>query len=262
MFKPIGTIADATGAAPAPASEGSIARDGGEGSGEGAAGDMADNVMAIPSLCMACHETGVTRLLLTRIPFFRDVILMAFECEECGYRSSEVQPSEYQEKGCAFEVTVRSTADLNRQLVKSDRATVRVPEVDLEIPANTQKGVFTTVEGLLSRAVDNLSAEQPLRRSVDPDTADKVDAFLVKLCALRDGTALPFSLLLDDPSGNSFLENLHAPRHDPDMKVRGDGSGGGVKSGVGGLTKICMGERVVASCCPPLPPPHYPRQWK
>ena len=43
-----------------------------------------------------------------------------------------------------------------RQVVKSDSATVTIPELDFEIPAATQKGSITTVEGLLSDASDNL----------------------------------------------------------------------------------------------------------
>jgi ZPR1 zinc-finger domain len=62
------------------------------------------DVMVIKSLCVQCEEDGLTRLLLTRIPFFRDVILMAFECEHCGFRSSELQSAEFQEKGCRFEL--------------------------------------------------------------------------------------------------------------------------------------------------------------
>jgi zinc finger protein len=67
---------------------------------------MEGDVMVIKSLCVQCEDDGLTRLLLTRIPFFRDVILMAFECEHCGYRSSEVQSAEFQERGVRFELTV------------------------------------------------------------------------------------------------------------------------------------------------------------
>ena len=66
------------------------------------------DVMALKSLCVSCEDEGTTNLLLTRIPFFRDVILMAFECEHCGYRSSELQSAEIQEKGSRFEVQVTS----------------------------------------------------------------------------------------------------------------------------------------------------------
>jgi ZPR1 zinc finger protein len=97
---------------------------------------------------------------------------------------------------------------------------VTLVELDFEIPPITQKGVFTTLEGLLDRAIENLDGSQPLRRATDPAGADAVDAFLERLRAVRSGEALPFTLILDDPSGNSFLENVHAPRPDPALRVR------------------------------------------
>lgn len=109
--------------------------------------------------------------------------------------------------------------DLDRQIVKSDRASVRIPELDFEIPPGTQNGVFTTIEGLLDKAIDGLAAGQEIRRRLEPEAATAIDAFLEKLRGLRAGTTLPFTFVLDDPSGNSFVENPHVPRHDPNMKV-------------------------------------------
>ena len=57
------------------------------------------------------------------------------------------------------------------QVVKSDSATVRVPELDFEIPAATQRGSITTVEGLLRDAADALRALQPERTAADPAQA-------------------------------------------------------------------------------------------
>lgn len=177
-------------------------------------------ITVLKSLCMNCEEQGVTRLLLTRIPFFRDVILMAFECEHCGFRNSEVQSAEVQERGCKFEVKINSTRDMNRQLVKGEKATITLPELDFEIPPGTQGGVLTTVEGLLDRAIENLDTSQAVRRVLDPPAAVAVDGFLVKLRDYREGRVLPFSLTLDDPSGNSFIENPSAPKQDANLKVR------------------------------------------
>jgi zinc finger protein len=111
---------------------------------------------------------------------------------------------------------------LNRQLVKADSATVRLPELDFEIPAATQRGVFTTVEGLLRTAGDALADTQPVRRAMDAAGADAVDAFLLRLRAASEGAAeaLPFTLVLDDPGGNSFVENPRAPAPDADLRVR------------------------------------------
>lgn len=54
-------------------------------------------VEEIESMCINCEENvrslklektdddqGTTRLLLTKIPFFREVILMSFSCPHCG----------------------------------------------------------------------------------------------------------------------------------------------------------------------------------
>jgi len=42
---------------------------------------------------------------------------------------------------------------------------------------------------------------------VAPETADAIDQFLVKLRACATAES-PFTLILDDPAGNSFIENL------------------------------------------------------
>lgn len=65
--------------------------------------------MEIPqSLCMACGESGLTRMILTKIPFFREVIVSSFECDACGWTNNEVQfGGAIQEKGCRYELKVR-----------------------------------------------------------------------------------------------------------------------------------------------------------
>ncbi|KAJ8106187.1 hypothetical protein OPT61_g9706 [Boeremia exigua] len=89
----------------------------------------------IESLCMNCHENGTTRLLLTRIPFFREIVIMSFECPHCHFRNSEIQPAgEIQQRGIKYTVRVDNADDLSKQVVKSDTAVFRVEEIDLEIP--------------------------------------------------------------------------------------------------------------------------------
>ena len=105
----------------------------------------------------------MTRLLLTRVPHFREVILMAFDCPHCGYRSNELQQANAIAVGGAiYTCQVSTKADLNRQLVKTDTAIVKIPEIDFEIPA--QRGHLTTIEGLLSTVIDDLESDQPVRK--------------------------------------------------------------------------------------------------
>nr|CAD7267145.1 unnamed protein product [Timema shepardi] len=85
--------------------------------------------------------SGLTRLLLTKIPFYKEVILISFSCEKCGYQNNEIQRGgQTEEKGVRVVLHVQTTEDLNRQVVKSDYTSVRIPELDFEIQSQSQKG--------------------------------------------------------------------------------------------------------------------------
>nr|CAG4649358.1 EOG090X06TU [Scapholeberis mucronata]SVE93639.1 EOG090X06TU [Scapholeberis mucronata] len=172
----------------------------------------------ITSLCFSCGENGLTKLLLTKIPFYKEVILMSFECDHCGFKNNEIQSGDkIQEKGMIIQCTISSTQDLNRQVIKSDFATVKIPEIDFEIPPQSKRGEITTVEGILNRCVAGLEQDQPVRKALDSDAAEKIDAFIQVLINTKK-LEKPFTLVVDDPSGNSFIENLKAPHVDPALK--------------------------------------------
>uniref|UniRef100_A0A8B9JJU2 ZPR1 zinc finger n=1 Tax=Astyanax mexicanus TaxID=7994 RepID=A0A8B9JJU2_ASTMX len=119
----------------------------------------------IQSLCMNCYEDGSTRLLLTKIPFFREIIISSFTCPHCHWTNTEIQSAgRIQEQGVSYNLKIKCKEDMNREVVKTDSATTRIPELDFEIPAFTQKGSLSTIEGLLDRAVAGLEQEQPIRR--------------------------------------------------------------------------------------------------
>uniref|UniRef100_H9G1D2 Zinc finger protein ZPR1 n=1 Tax=Macaca mulatta TaxID=9544 RepID=H9G1D2_MACMU len=173
----------------------------------------------IESLCMNCYCNGMTRLLLTKIPFFREIIVSSFSCEHCGWNNTEIQSAgRVQDQGVRYTLTVRAPEDMNREVVKTDSATTRIPELDFEIPAFSQKGALTTVEGLITRAISGLEQDQPARRANKDATAERIDEFIVKLKELKQ-VASPFTLIIDDPSGNSFVENPHAPQKDDSLVI-------------------------------------------
>uniref|UniRef100_A0A023GFS1 Putative duplicated domain in the epidermal growth factor n=1 Tax=Amblyomma triste TaxID=251400 RepID=A0A023GFS1_AMBTT len=170
----------------------------------------------LESLCLQCRKNGTTRLLLTKIPFYREVVVMSFSCDHCGWQNSELQPAAtVQPTGIRCELSVRSQEDLNRQVVKTRDAVVTVPDVELEIPARTQEGSVTTVEGLLQRAAHGLETSLAL----EGEARHKLSEFVSRLRELLQ-LRKPFRLVLDDPSGNSFVENPRAPGADPCMVVR------------------------------------------
>ncbi|XP_070701301.1 zinc finger protein ZPR1 [Pempheris klunzingeri] len=174
---------------------------------------------AIESLCMNCHQNGTTRLLLTKIPFFKEIIVSSFSCPHCSWSNTEIQSAgRIQDQGICYTLTVKSKQDLNREVVKADSATTRIPELDFEIPAFTQKGALSTVEGLLDRAVAGLEQDQPARRATDPEVAEKIEEFIQRLRKLKE-VENDFTLVIEDPSGNSFVENPVAPQKDEALTV-------------------------------------------
>ncbi|KAM4650590.1 zinc finger protein ZPR1 [Discoglossus pictus] len=173
----------------------------------------------IESLCMNCYRNGLTRILLTKVPYFREIIVSSFTCEECSWSNTEIQSAgRIQELGVKYSLRVKNKRDVNREVVKTDYATTRIPELDFEIPACTQKGALSTIEGILERTIAGLQQDQPLRRAEDEGVAEKINDFIKKLQSLKDGET-HFTFVLDDPSGNSFVENIFAPQKDEELTV-------------------------------------------
>ncbi|KAJ2613555.1 nucleolar zinc-finger protein [Coemansia sp. RSA 1365] len=182
----------------------------------------------VESLCMQCQNNGVTRLLLTRIPHFKSVILMAFECPHCGFKNNEVRSGEaMQETGHIHELRCTTKADLNRQIVRNNTASISIPEIEFTAPPASSSSL-TTAEGLVSRFIEDLAADQEQRKEETPEVFQVIESILEKL---RNSLTLPeedgsetsphaFTLVVDDPTGNSYVENLCAPNPDPKLTVR------------------------------------------
>ncbi|KAM3427183.1 hypothetical protein MY4824_009600 [Beauveria thailandica] len=161
-------------------------------------------VEEIESLCMNCHENGVTRILLTSIPYFREVVIMSFSCEKCGFHNNEIQPAgTIQPKGTHYELRLTELADFGRQVIKSDSAVVKFIELDLEIPAG--RGQLTNIEGLLSTVLDDLEIGQEARKEQAPEVHTKIAEIIIKGRAMLAGESFPFRVYVDDPAGNSFI---------------------------------------------------------
>ena len=125
-----------------------------------------------------------------------------------------------------------------------------VPELQLTIPPG--RGQLTTVEGILRDTIRDLIIGQPLRRVEDPDTAAKIEDMLTRLRNLigvqegeeddAGGVGMkdedvrkviqrgneeeyesipfkPFTMSVDDPSGNSFFQFLGS-QSDPQWNMR------------------------------------------
>lgn len=86
----------------------------------------------IQSECPNCYKQGKTTLFLTKIPFFREVIISSFYCDECGNRNNQVQfGGQLPDFGVQILFRAMSKADLNRELIKSEHTVIHFDQIDL-----------------------------------------------------------------------------------------------------------------------------------
>jgi len=69
------------------------------------------------------------------------------------------------------------------------------------------------------KAIEDLSQDQPARKEMDTELWSRIDAVIQQLQELLE-LRKPFIVVLDDPSGNSYIENFLAPRVDPKLAVK------------------------------------------
>ena len=130
---------------------------------------------------------------------------MSFYCEHCHFKNTEVQSAgEIQEQGAKYILKMDHIADMERQIVKSDTAVFRVEDLDLEIPPG--RGKLTNLEGVLSEILSDLEHGQKRRKREEPELYEKIDAIVQSLLKMMNGGRFPYSISLDDPAGNSWIE--------------------------------------------------------
>lgn len=155
---------------------------------------------------MNCEKNGMTKFMYTKVPYFKEIMISAFNCENCGFKNSEATfAGKLEDFGVKYEVNVINLVAFNRLIVKSEYATIRVPECGLELPPQTQKGSIKTIEGYFDATIEGLLELQPERRKYDPATATKIDEYIAVLKDYRDMKRMPFHFIVEDPSGNSFV---------------------------------------------------------
>lgn len=65
------------------------------------------------------------------------------------------------EKGKKITLSVKEESDLNRDLFKSNTASFAIPELGFDMEAGSMGSSFTTVEGLLMKAHEELTKNNP-----------------------------------------------------------------------------------------------------
>ncbi len=162
-----------------------------------------------PGTCPACgNEIRIVHHRL-EIPHFPDLLLVAIACEACGYRHTDTIILGEGDP-VRWTVRVEEPGDLAIRVARSTTGTIEIPELGLLVePGTACEGFVTNIEGVLYRfeqAVETVLA--------NPESEDERAAALrmAETIAAAREVAFPFTVILDDPAGNSALVSKKAEK--------------------------------------------------
>ncbi len=156
---------------------------------------IAENVVKCP---ICGKESMSVKIFLYDVPYFGRVVLESGKCSKCGFRWSDVGMLEAARPKRII-VKVKEPKDLNALVIKAAPATVKIPELGIEIfPGPAAPGYITTIEGVLQRVIDHAPSE----------CLDESNPCYEKIGIIRramNGDAM-FTLIIEDPSGRSAVK--------------------------------------------------------
>ncbi|KNE65454.1 hypothetical protein AMAG_11079 [Allomyces macrogynus ATCC 38327] len=191
--------------------------------------------MDIARDCPACATRTRATAVLTRLPHWdRDVAATRIQCHACGHTSTKytagTQPTA--PHGEVWTLTMRHPRDLDRDLLKSEFATLEVPWLGLELDGASLAGTLCSVRELLAFVRGDVAARyaQALAQaqSEDDPNVQGIAAFLGKISKVLELEAAaaaeeqedmdhfvsadlatvddPFTVILRDAAGNSWMQ--------------------------------------------------------
>ncbi|MBR9681618.1 MAG: ZPR1 zinc finger domain-containing protein [Candidatus Altiarchaeota archaeon] len=119
-----------------------------------------------------------------------NMTLISMSCSSCSYKSFDVVPTESRPP-IKLVLHVKEKKDLNILIARSSSATIQIPEIGASIePGTASPGFITTVEGILMKFKKYVKS---------PDAIKLVNHLLA---------GEPFTLIVEDPRGNSAVNSL------------------------------------------------------
>ena len=183
-----------------------------------------DEILNFSTNCPNCNAPCDTHMKLTEIPYFKEVIVMATSCDICGQKSNEVKSGTgISAKGIRYELKMTDPSDLNRDILISETASFAIPDLDFENSSSRSiGGRFSTVEGVVTTLKTQLtSVLMPFSGGDSNDAkadSNRMSSFIKELDAILTGEKF-VTIVIDDPAGSSYLQNVYAPESDPNMIV-------------------------------------------
>lgn len=153
--------------------------------------------------CPICFQKALTlREEELDIPFFGKTFVFSMTCGNCSFKKEDVEAAERKEP-CKITFTVENEKDINVRVVKSSEATVRIPQLKMEVtPGPASEGYISNIEGLLNRFEKIIQDERD--STEDEDVRKHAKKLLKKMWDVKTGSE-KLKIIIEDPSGNSAI---------------------------------------------------------
>jgi zinc finger protein len=160
--------------------------------------------------CPVCKIKGSleVKTKTEEIPYFGEVMESTVKCEECGFKHSDIicldakEPVKY--------VLKINRNKMNVRVVKSQSATITVPELGLKVePGPQSQGYVSNVEGILERF--QKAVKTALSWAEDDQSRKNAVKILEEMDEIKNEDKVA-TLIIEDPFGHSLIEDENATK--------------------------------------------------
>jgi len=110
---------------------------------------------------------------------------------------------EIKPQGVRMSLKIENKEDLDRYVITTDYTSIQVLDLDFEIPPMSQRSQVTTVEGIISKTVTNLSEQKKVLDLTHPELAAKMEVVINGLIGIKNLTKpIPMMVII-------FIINLN-----------------------------------------------------
>lgn len=160
--------------------------------------------------CPVCNNEIEYLYQTEEIPYFSEILLMSANCE-CGYRLVDTMILEENEPA-RWTLRVEEEADLESRVIRSTRGIIEIPELGvLAEPGPICEAFITNVEGVLERVERVVDSVLTWAEGEERENALALKGRIEDCRAVR----MPFTLIIEDPEGNSAIISPKAEKSEP-----------------------------------------------
>ncbi len=156
--------------------------------------------METTAKCPICNNDIKITDFLYEVPYIGKVLLSVGRCSKCGFRINDIRVFEANGPKRLM-LKVEKPNDINTLIVRASSASIKIPELGLEItPGPRAQGFITTIEGVL-----NMFREITETLCREPDVNKEVCKRKLKELDDAINGKIQFTFILEDPEGASKI---------------------------------------------------------